>query len=658
MTWRNVRRNMARPWVIFGLGSILAALVYWPGLSGSWLFDDYPNIVDNTGVHARNWSIASLVSAALSSPASDFKRPLASLSFAVNYLITGANAPAMKFTNLCIHLLNGLAAFLFLRALLGVASNGQAASATNDRKAALIATAWLVLPINLTSVLYVVQRMESMANLAVMLGLWGYVTGRRRMLDGKSRGFLLAAGSVLSATAIGALAKETAIMLPLYAFLIEWYVLHRRRTSMTGNVVDRRITVFFLVFLLIPMIAGAAWLLPGVLNPSTWATRDFTLPTRLLSEARIVLDYIAWTLIPTPGTLSFYHDDFVVSQGLFSPATTLLSLVGVAIMLGLALWMRRRLPLAGLGIALFFGCHLLTGTVLPLELVYEHRNYFPSLGLLLSLVTVFSAIPSSRALAQRLGQACFVFFALLWIFITWSTAEAWGNPLSLARELAFRAPDSPRAQYELGRTYIIYSNYDAVSPFIPLAYQPLERAARLPGSSILPEQALIFMTSRMHLPVEDAWWQSIEVKLKARPATVQDESSLDALAQCLRQMSCDFSPKHLFNAFGAALSHDRRSPRLLAMYAAFAWETMKDKQLAYRVQQEAVAGAPRENAYRIGLARYAVQLGDRDELARQISRLRAADIGGNLDADLRPLQDAYRRMARPVCISQDSSCTP
>jgi hypothetical protein len=649
---------MARPWVIFCLGVILAALVYWPGLGGGWLFDDYPNIVDNTGVHAKSWSMANLVGAALSSPASDFKRPLASLSFAVNYLITGANAPAMKFTNLCIHLLNGLAAFLLLRALLRAASNDQPASIASDRNAALIAAAWLVLPINLTSVLYVVQRMESMANLAVLLGLWGYVAGRQRMLMGRRFGFLLATGSVLSATVIGALAKETAIMLPLYAFLTEWYVLRGRRTSATGNVVDHRITAFFVVVLLLPMIAGAAWLLPGLLDPSTWVTRDFTLATRLLSEARIVLDYVVWTLIPTPGALSFYHDNFVVSQDLLSPATTLLSLAGVIILLGMGLWLRRRSPLAGLGIALFFGCHLLTGTVLPLELVYEHRNYFSSLGLLLSLLTVFSAIPSSRAFAQRLGRGCLGFFALLWLFATWSTAEAWGNPLSLARELAFRAPDSPRAQYELGRTYIIYSNYDPASPFIPLVYEPLERAARLPGSSILPEQALIFMTSRMHLPVKDVWWESIEAKLRARPATIQDESSLDALAQCLRQMSCNFPPEHLFDAFGAALSHDRRSPRLLAMYATFAWETMKDKELAYRVQHEVVAGAPRENAYRIGLARYAIQLGDRDELARQISRLRAANVGGNLDADLYPLQDAYQRMSPPACLSQDSSCSP
>jgi hypothetical protein len=656
MMWRNVGHHMSRPWVIFCLGLVVTVLVYWPGLSGTWLFDDYPNIVDNVGVHPKNWSIPDLVSAALSSPASDFKRPLASLSFAINYLITGANAPAMKFTNLCIHLLNGFAAFLFLRSLLRAAGDDRSGSTVNDRKAALIAAAWLVLPINVSSVLYVVQRMESMANLAVLLGLWGYVAGRRRMLGEKRYGFLLAAGSVLGATAIGALAKETAVMLPLYAFLIEWFVFRGHSSSARGHAIDRRVAGFFVVFLLIPMTAGAIWLLPGLLNPSTWVTRDFTLSTRLLSEGRIVLDYIAWTLIPTPGALSFYHDDFVVSQGLLSPVTTSLSLAGIVALLCVSLWLRKRLPLAGLGIALFFGCHLLTGTVLPLELVYEHRNYFPSLGLLLTLLVMLSAVPTSRALAQNLARLCLGLFALLWIFITWSTAEAWGNPLTLARELAFRAPDSPRAQYELGRTYIIYSNYDPTSPFIPLVYEPLERAARVPGSSILPEQALIFMTSRMHLPVKDTWWDSIDDKLQKHPATIQDESSLDALAQCLRQTACNFPPERLYGAFGAALSHERRSPRLLAMYATFAWDTIKDKQLAYHVQREAVAGAPRESAYRIALGRFAVQLGDREELGRQISELQTMNVGGRLTSDLAPLQNAYARMTPAKCASTSSSC--
>jgi hypothetical protein len=619
---------------------IITSLLYWPGLSGTWLFDDYPNIVDNDGIHVTSTSVSDLLNAALSSPASDFKRPLASLSFAINYLVTGANAPAMKLTNLCIHLFNGLAAFLFLRALIR-ASHGQGPRvAAGDRQAALVVTAWLVLPINLTSVLYVVQRMESMANLAVLLGLWGYVAGRQRMLAGMRLGFVHATASILVGTAIGILAKETAIMLPLYAALIEIFIFRGRRVCGDGDEsrTDKRVIYFFTFFLILPMFAGIAWLAPGLLTPSTWTTRDFTLSTRLLSEARIIVDYISWTIVPRPNALSFYHDDFVISQGIFSPPSTAACLAGIVALLAFCWWLRNRAALAGLGIALFFGCHVLTGTVLPLELVYEHRNYFSSLALMLALASLTAAIPRDNIFGRRVATATLSLLALSWIAITGWTAIAWGDPLSLARELALRAPSSPRAQYELGRTYIIYSNYDPSSPFVPLAYGPLERASQLRGSSILPEQALIFMTSKMRLPVKEAWWTSIEAKLRTREATIQDESSLDSLSQCLRTEACHFPAQHLLDAFAAALSHDHRSPRLLAIYANFAYSVIHDIDLAYQVQSEVVEKAPSEPAYRVTLGRIAVQRGDFATADAQVTVLTGLNVGGRLTHEIESLE--------------------
>ena len=77
------------PNLIFVTAILATIAVYWSGLSGGFLFDDYPNIVENRGVQPPDASLPSLVRAALSSPSSEFKRPLASLSFAANYLATG-----------------------------------------------------------------------------------------------------------------------------------------------------------------------------------------------------------------------------------------------------------------------------------------------------------------------------------------------------------------------------------------------------------------------------------------------------------------------------------------------------------------------------------------------------------------------------------------
>ncbi|MGH8158705.1 MAG: tetratricopeptide repeat protein [Rhodanobacter sp.] len=767
MTSAYLRRHAAAALLVFAL--LLVTAIYWSGLSGSWLFDDYPNIVDNHGVQPSDTSLSSLVNAALSSPSSEFKRPLASLSFAANYLASGLDPYAMKLTNLLIHLLNGMLVFLLARTLLrhvakageaafrGSASVGGASAPTTDSPvttsltvatevapttssradlvAVLIAAGWMLLPINLTGVLYVVQRMESMANLFVLLGLIGYVAGRQRMLateatafspdrtghSAGTRGFLLCLLSITVPTALGVLAKETAVMLPLYALLVEWALfrwrkrgaqtvggdfspweslttsahaatpvgralpaaLHRdhpdnapagsaRPTAMGRSEKEWRVIALFLVVLVLPMLLGLSWLLPPLLHPEAWATRDFTLGTRLLSEARIVVDYIDWTLLPTPQALSFYHDDFAISTGLLTPWTTLASMVLLAALIALMCWLRRRQPLVALGIALFLGCQLLTGTILPLELIYEHRNYFASFGLLLAIVPLLAAprappafvgatsVATSRSLEGTsvaaeaaptgklwatgalplagLRYALLAGLMLYWATLTALTAYAWGDPLRLAQDLANRAPQSPRAQYELGRTYIIYSRYDPASPYTQLAYAPLEKAASFPESSILPQQALIFMNSRMGRPLKSQWWDSMIAKLRARKPGVQDESSLVALTQCVREQHCDLPQARMVQAFEAALDHPRPSARLQATYGDYAWNVLDDHALGLRMIEGAVKDAPSEPAYRITLVRMLVTSSRPDAAMRQIQALQQLNIGGRLNSSIRELR--------------------
>ncbi|GGY15909.1 hypothetical protein GCM10008098_03780 [Rhodanobacter panaciterrae] len=702
---------------------MLTTAIYSMGLSGAYLFDDYPNIVDNPSVQPHDASVSSLVRAALSSPASEFKRPLASLSFAANYLASGLDPYWMKLTNLVIHLLNGLLVFLLSQALIQVAVRKKAHSVVGASSgtemphdagartvgiiAALVAAGWMLLPINLTGVLYVVQRMESMANLFVLLGLIGYVAGRRRMLgmpvtlrstpslaprrdlgwgsfSSSSQGFIFCLVSITIPAAVGILAKETAVMLPLYALLTEWILFGFQLPQDTATATaseapparrrDRRIIALFLLVLALPLVLGLAWLLPGIFNSEVWATRDFTLATRLFSESRIIVDYIVWTLLPTPAALSFYHDNFHISIGLLTPWTTLASIVFLGALIALTIWLRRRYPLAALGIALFLGSQLLTGTILPLELIYEHRNYFSSFGLLLAIIPLLAApsrptvgVASSAAAFPQSTEAVeqapalwvateavltdgtlpmalprYVLLAglmLCWTASTALTAHSWGNPLRLAEDLASRAPQSPRAQYELGRTYIINSHYDPTSPFTQLAYAPLERSAALPDASILPEQALIFMNSRMHLPLKDAWWTSMIAKLKARKPGVQDESSLVALTQCNREQHCDLPRDRMIDAFHAAILHPNPSARLFATYGDYAWNVLDDKNLGEQMFQQAIKGAPNEPAYQVTLVRMLVAQNRIADARTALERLQTLNIGGRLNETLTELHD-------------------
>ncbi|WP_255548397.1 hypothetical protein [Luteibacter sp. dw_328] len=639
MTFRFVAGLRSRPWFWLLAALLGTAAAYAPGISGSFLFDDFPNIVDNEGVHVTTWSVPALLNAALSSPSSEFKRPLASLSFAMNYLISGADPAAMKATNIVIHLLNGIAAFALLRLLSAGATREP--RRRDEALAAMAAALWLVMPINVTAVLYVVQRMESLANLFVLLALLGYVAGRRDMLL-RGRSIAVAATSIVLGSAFGLLCKETAILTPLYAAIIEVIVFRGQgHARQDGSVrTSRSVITFFLLVLVLPFIAGSIMVVPSLFTHATWAPRSFTMPERLLSECRIVVDYIAWTLLPTPPNLSFYHDDFIVSTGWLQPWTTLVSALALAALAMTAWLLRKRKPLVALGIALFFACHTLTATIIPLELIYEHRNYFSSLGLALALVTLARAddatgIQSPRRRATILGLAV---LGAYYLGMTAFTATRWANPLSLAQELAIRAPDSPRAQYELGRTYVIASGYRPTSPFVQPAYAALEKAAALPRSSTLAEQALIFFAAKLHQPIKDAWWASMEAKLRTGPVSIEDESAIMSLATCALQQGCDLPFNKLLDVYQAALSHPAPHSRLLAAYADFAWSGLDDHTLGYAMIRLATEKEPAEPAYHVTTLRFALAMGDRKVADDQMARLRSLNVGGRLDATIAPLQ--------------------
>jgi hypothetical protein len=350
-----------------------------------------------------------------------------------------------------------------------------------------------------------------------------------------------------------------------------------------------------------------------------------------------------WTVFPAPHHLSFYHDNFHISTGLFTPWTTFACILVLTCLVAFTLWIRPRRPLVALGIALFLGCQLLTATILPLELIYEHRNYFASFGLMLALVPLLVAFTSNGISAPYTlpRRVLLGGLLLLWTGETAMTAVAWSNPLVLAETLAARAPDSPRAEYELGRTYIIYSHYDPASPFTKLAYAPLEHAAALPNASIMPEQALIFMNSRMHLPLKEIWWDSMIAKLKAHKLGVQDESALSALTQCDREHRCDLPSSRMMEVYLAALSHPDPSARLLAMYGDYAWNVLDDHDLGLRMTTAATQTAPEEPAYHITLVRMACATHRYALANRQLRQLEALNIGGRFDKSIAELHALF-----------------
>lgn len=503
--------------------------------------------------------------------------------------------------------------------------------------AVFVTAAWLLAPINLTGVLYVIQRMESLAALFMLAGLLAYVGGRERMRRGQAGGTPLIWLGLAGGSALGILAKESAALLPLYAVLLE-VVLFRGRSR--SGAIDRRVVALFVVTLVVPALAGLAWLLPGVLSGSAYANRPFDLSQRLWTEGRALWSYLGWILAPNLKSLSLYHDAYPVSTGWLRPITTLPALLGLLGLLGLSLWLLRRRPLLALGLLWFLAGHVLVSSLLPLELVYEHRNYLPSIGILLALFSLILHEPLQHPTLRTARLGFVVCLIVLYASLTLLRATTWGDPLRLATTEATHHPASPRANYELGQMLTVLAP-DASSPQFARGMKRFAHAAHLPSAGLLPAQALIFLSAKHALAINPHWWERMRQIIARRPLATQDISALYALIDCRLQRVCHFDDRELERTLALAAEENPNRPVVLTLYANFSANIAHDYRQAHALMQRAVALAPSEAQFWENLITLQIARGEETPARKSMERLEELNRFGLLDEVLHDLRADY-----------------
>ena len=628
--------------------ALVTLVIYWPGLYGGFVFDDMPFILENPALQLDNPSFGDFVRAAMSFPAEHQGRWLTMLTFAANSYVGGMNPSWMKLTNLGIHLLNGLLLFLALRWLLRLFrlhfDRQDLSEASIDRFALAISALWLVLPINLTAVLYVVQRLESFSNTFVLLGLFLYLRARTRLTEtGQGLGKVILA--LVACTAVGCLAKESAILLPAYTAGVEFCLM----SSALFHKQRHRIFALYGTLLLLPLAAGLYWLSTWIGTENSYP-RDFTTTERLMTQARVWLHYIQWSLLPLPDSLTLYHDDFPVSRGMLQPWTTVVSIMGLAALLGLALWQRTRRPLFSLGILWFFTGHLLTGTVIPLEMVFEHRNYFPSVGLLLALTSVVALEPL-HALRRRALVTVFLTGYIFYAGITLMRAVEWGNPVRLAVSESSKRPDSPRAQLDLARILIIGAEGSAQSSLLrKQAEDRMRHCMTLPQSSVVCEAGLVLLAARDGRPADTAIWDSMIHKFETGVASVSDAAAMKMLIDCHLQEKCPDQLPQLVRTMKAAMSGARPHYLMISVNARFAANILHDDAMAEASFREVAAQLPGNSVARGNLVRFLIAKQRLEEAEHELAAMQKLNIFGLQDKQLDLLRTeiatARRKMRR------------
>jgi tetratricopeptide (TPR) repeat protein len=243
-------------------------------------------------------------------------------------------------------------------------------------------------------------------------------------------------------TALAVLSKANGALLPLLLLLVEWVVLTRQRMpDETTRRLHKRAVAVFLVAPAALLFAYLLYLIPGIVH-STPQVRGWTTWQRLLTEPRVLTDYLRLLFIPHARSSGLFNDAFPTSTGWLHPATTIpcIALILALIVTGFAL--RRKHPAIALALLFYFAAQVMESGWIPLELYFEHRNYLPAMLLFWPVGIGLTQRGFLRSL--RIACAACVLLALAWL--TFQRSELWGNGPSQAHVWAAINPNSPRAQ--------------------------------------------------------------------------------------------------------------------------------------------------------------------------------------------------------------------
>ncbi|WP_162860640.1 hypothetical protein [Pseudothauera hydrothermalis] len=548
------------------------------------MLDDNANIEKNGALLLANPSdLNSILYAVYSFQPGGGTRSLAMLTFMLDYWRGGLEPEAFKATNIALHAACAVVLAALFRKILTLAWN------RNEHVgwiAVAIAALWALHPLHVSTVLYAVQRMQILSTLFTLLAITTYLNTRIAQISGHAsrRSFLL----TFLWAGLAFLSKEDAILLPLYTAIIELTLLKFAAKSAQIAKIWRG-TYLLLGIASVLLFLSVA--LPYFGTTTPYPGRDFNTIERLLTQTRVLWLYIFQIVLPHPDYLTFYYDYYPISRSLVNPITTLPALLGILWLLHYAWRARHDYPLRALGILWFFAGHALTSTIIPLELVFEHRNHLPLAGLCLVgadiLRTIFQPSQiSSRSSVVALGGT------LTAIILAAGTATIyrayqWSDGMRLAQYHANIAPDSARAWVDLCNRYYDLSKGQPDHPMLQKAIDTCTVGHALGYDAISQTNIVIYKGLQGTLSPAD--WENLLKRLKTvtiTPGTKQIIWSLISNSTGQTQLRLD--PDRVADAIKVITSRTTFSARDYLNIAYFIHNYTTDPEQAIEYMRDVI----------------------------------------------------------------------
>jgi len=644
-----MRRIVRFGWWSLLLVTIVA--VYIPGLHGPYVFDDGPNIVDNEAVQIPDLSPKSLRRAALSGVASNTPRPLSMLSFGLNYALTGLDSFYFKLTNLVLHLVNvllvGALASILIRHCPCFAGVRLHASTI----ALITAALWGLHPLQVSTTLYVVQRMTLLASAFTLSAMLLYAIGRVRQWQGRT-GAAPIAVAVLICAPLAFLSKETGALFVAYAIVFELFAPMPASTEVRARIP----TMALMIVICLGAAAFTAYLWhKAPIFAGAFYTKGFSMAQRMLTEPKALIWYLRMTLLPDVRAMGLTHDDWQASRSLLEPSTAA-AMAAILLVIGSLARLRVSAPAAGFCIAWFLAGHSLEASPLPLDLVYEHRHYLPSFGIFLGLTAL--AVHGLAASSSRFKSAAALAFPLLLASLTADRVHEWRDPLQWGIAQAMHHPASAISWLYLGYAY---------APLAEKLPDPLARQTSFqkadaayaesfrlnPRSASAPvSQVILYQRTGREVPPER--YDEIIATINKGAVSISSRLSVLQLLICAKDGECKMDSTLFMRIVNSALQNPSCNPffcsQALALAAEFYGEREKDVDTAILMAKAATEVPGGADEVWLPLVRWLIVGNYLDQAAAALAQLDRVDrrelLRERREQFRKDLQERFQRAGR------------
>ncbi len=419
--------------ICFLLILLFGIAAYSNTLTGSFQFDDIPNILENRFLQPLNlgklWFYYPL-------------RFVANFSFALNIHLTGLATWGFHVLNLLIHILTSCIVFSLTLSILNTPSMKNWVLPAQQNLFALVAALLFTThPLQTQAVTYIVQRATSMATLFYLTALWMYL--RARLEDARHYRivFLLMLAAMLT--------KEISFTLPFAILLSELFFFPPSAEDPLGKKLlhwmpfAAFLLIIPLLYLIYPhlltRIDGSLNIIPSIAkNTSRW---DY-----FLTQFRVERTYLRLLFFPVNQCLIY---DYRLSKGWGDPNTwAAFSLLWSILVLSFAFFKKNRL--LTFGVLWFFLTLSVESSLIPVpDLIFEHRLYLPMFGFVLFLTSLLWTFFRSG----KWFTAISLVIAVVLSGMTYVRNEVWKTITSLAQDVVRKNPHKGISYAGLGDAY-------------------------------------------------------------------------------------------------------------------------------------------------------------------------------------------------------------